>query len=95
MAKLIKVKVRDIERVLFEGDVDRISSFNEVGPFDIYPMHANFISIIRRGLTLYLNGKNIKELKVEQAVMKVKQDSVHIFLGMEALKVEEEAKTDE
>ena len=51
--KTIKVKVRDTESVIFEGEVERISSFNEVGPFDIYPTHANFISIIRKQLTLY------------------------------------------
>jgi F0F1-type ATP synthase epsilon subunit len=88
--KNIKVRVRDTENTLFEGDVDRISSFNEVGPFDIYPMHANFISIIRQGLALYNKRNKIKEVKFEQAVMKVKQDQVHIFLGIEALLVDEE-----
>jgi len=42
---LIKVKVRDTNDVVFEGEVERISSYNEVGPFDIYPMHANFIPL--------------------------------------------------
>lgn len=85
----INVKVRDTENIIYEGAVDRISSFNEVGPFDIYPTHANFISIIKQQLTLYLNKQKVKELKLEQAVMKVKQDTVHIFLGIEALSIED------
>lgn len=84
------VKISDTENVLFEGDVERISSFNEVGPFDIYPMHANFISILRQELTLYKDNQAIKELKFEQAVLKVKQDVVHIFLGIEVLFVDEQ-----
>jgi len=85
MAKTFKVKIRDTETILYEGDVDRISSFNEVGPFDIYPMHANFISLLRQEVVLYANHLKVKELKFEQAVLKVKQDSAQIFLGIEVL----------
>jgi F0F1-type ATP synthase epsilon subunit len=88
--KSVKVRVRDTESTFFEGEVDRISSYNEVGPFDIYPMHANFISIIKQELVLYHKKEKIKELKFEQAVMKVKKDEVHIFLGIEAFTLEEE-----
>lgn len=86
--KLLKAKVRDTENILFEGETDRISSFNEVGPFDIYPMHANFISIINNKLTLYNKKKIIKELSFEQAVMKVKKDEAHIYLGIEVFLIE-------
>lgn len=83
--KLIKVIIRDTENILFEGEVDRITSFNEVGRFDVYPMHANFISILSQKITLYNKHALIKELDIEQAIMKVKQDSVTIFLGIESL----------
>ena len=86
----IKVKVRDTQNILFEGDIDRISSFNEIGAFDVYPMHANFISILRKELTLYHQKQKVKELKFEQAIMKVKKDVVHIFLGIEVLQLDEE-----
>ena len=88
--KTFKVKVRDTENIIYEGEADRISSFNEVGPFDVYPMHANFISIMRRGLIVYLNKQKIKELKFEQAVLKVKQDKAQIFLGIEVLFLDEQ-----
>jgi F0F1-type ATP synthase epsilon subunit len=87
---LIKVKVSDTQSTLFEGEVDRITSFNEVGQFDVYPMHANFISIIRKNLTLYLKDKVLKDMKIEQAVMKVKKDEVHIFLGIETFVIDDE-----
>jgi len=88
--KLINVKVRDTENVLYEGEIDRISSFNEVGPFDIYPMHANFISIINTKVTLYNKKNVVKELTFEQAVMKVKKDAAHIYLGVEMFLIEDE-----
>lgn len=90
MKKLIAVIIRDAETIIFDGDADRISSFNEVGRFDIYPKHANFISIINQELTLYKDHKKIKELKIEQAVLKAKKDQVGIFLGIDTLIVDEE-----
>lgn len=87
--KLIKVEILNTEETLFTGEVDRISSFNEIGAFDVYPMHANFISIIGEKVSLYNKHKIIKELTFEKAIMKVKQDLVSIFLGMEVLFVDE------
>ena len=55
--KLFHVKVRDTENLIFEGEVERISSFNEVGPFDIFPMHANFISILHQEVSLYKDNQ--------------------------------------
>jgi F0F1-type ATP synthase epsilon subunit len=81
----LKVKVRDAENILFEGEVDRISSYNEQGPFDVYPMHANFISIITKELTLYQNKQKVKQIELEQAIMKVKKDIANIFLGIETI----------
>jgi F0F1-type ATP synthase epsilon subunit len=82
--KLFKLKVRDAHEIVYEGGVDRISSFNEVGPFDVYPMHANFISIINKNLSIYRNNKKIQEIPLDEAVLKVKQDIARVFLGLNA-----------
>jgi F0F1-type ATP synthase epsilon subunit len=88
--KLINVQILTTEDLVYEGQVDRISSFNEIGAFDIYPMHANFISIIGQKVTLYLKHKIVKEMTFEQAVLKVKKDVAYIFLGIEVLSWGEE-----
>jgi F0F1-type ATP synthase epsilon subunit len=88
---LIKLKIRDTDSIQYEGEVDRISSYNEMGQFDVYPMHANFISIINKSISLYLHNKLIKKMDIEKAVMKVKKDEAQIFLGIEALLLEEES----
>jgi F0F1-type ATP synthase epsilon subunit len=91
--KPIKVKVRDSKTVVYEGEVERISSYNEIGPFDVYPEHANFISILQKELSLFHKKEKVKELKIEKAILKVKQDVVHIFLGIEAFDLGEEPST--
>lgn len=88
--KPITIKIRDAETIIFEGETDRISSFNEVGRFDVFPMHANFISIINQELTIYNKNQKVKEVKIEQAILKVKQDVANIFIGIETLIIDEE-----
>ena len=90
MKDIIKVKIRDADSIVFDGEVERISSFNEVGRFDIYPKHANFISIIQKEITLYKNGQKIKQLEIEQAILKVKKNTASIFLGINTLIIDEE-----
>lgn len=93
MRKPIILKVRDIESVVFEGEVDRISSHNEVGTFDIFPMHANFITIMNQQITLFNNHQKLKEFKVAQAILKIKKDNAQIFLGLDTLTVDENTST--
>ncbi|MBN1168307.1 hypothetical protein JXA63_00295 [Candidatus Woesebacteria bacterium] len=83
--KKIKLRVRDTDKLVFEGWVDRISSYNEEGPFDIYPQHANFISIIKKQITLYNDGEKIKDIPLERAILKIKKDVAKVFLGIEIL----------
>ena len=82
------VRVRDTNKMIFEGNVDRITSYNEVGQFDIYPMHANFISILKKGLMLYKDHQKLLDIKFEQAILKIKKDVVGIYVGIEELVVE-------
>lgn len=89
----MKVIIRTTEDIVFDGEADRISSFNEVGRFDVFPMHANFISIVQKELILYNKHEKIKEIKIEQAIMKVKGDIIHIFLGIETLMVTDDDTT--
>lgn len=87
--KKIHVKIRNTQKIVFEGEVDRISSFNQVGPFDIYPQHANFISIIRDKLSLYNEKEKVKELEFERAVLEIKKDVAKIFTGIEVFTLPE------
>ena len=41
------VTIYGLESILFEGKVKALSSVNEMGPFDILPLHINFISVIK------------------------------------------------
>ena len=76
------VIVRDRNTLIFQGQVEAVSSFNDMGPFDVLPRHANFISLIKQAIILHLMDKTEKRIEVTSGVMKVRENNVEIYLGI-------------
>lgn len=81
MTPTIRVIIKNKENTLFDGDVSAVSSFNDVGLFDILPMHENFISLVKDKIILH-RGESQKEVKIGQGVLKVKENKVNIYLDL-------------
>ena len=80
----ISLIIKTREKVIFEGNVKAISSFNQVGPFDVLPAHANFISLIEKALILHNTDGTKREIKLDIALMRVVENKVEIFLGIKS-----------
>ena len=78
----LTVKVRNPDTVFFEGEPEAVSSANEKGPFDILPMHENFISLIKDKIIIHISGKDQKELAVKTGVIRAKSNSIQIFYSL-------------
>lgn len=81
----LTVSIKNPEGVTFEGEVDALSSLNEKGPFDVLPLHTNFISIVKQNIVLYQNKQKIREIAIDTGVLRVEKNRVHVFLGIETL----------
>lgn len=79
--KLLTV-IRDRNTLLFQGEVEAISSFNDKGPFDILPRHANFISIIKKHVIIHLAKEEEKRIELGSGILKVRDNNVEIYLGI-------------
>ncbi len=78
----INVIVRSRQGVVFEGELAAITSYNQVGIFDVLPEHSNFVSMISRKVILRKkDGKN-EEINVEKGVIMVQQNKVQVFIGV-------------
>lgn len=77
----IHLTIKNRENTLFEADASGVSSINDVGPFDILPMHENFISLIRDKIIIH-NKREQKEMKIESGLLKVNNNRVDIYLGL-------------
>jgi len=79
----LTVTVRNRERLLFEGKALALSSYDDAGPFDVLPLHTNFISVVKNMLTIIKEDGSRVELPVERGVLKVSSNRVEIYMGFE------------
>lgn len=76
------LKIFTRQGILFDSEVDSLTSKNTEGTFDVLRQHAQFISIIKEKIIIRnINGK-IQEVPVDNAVMRVKGELVQVFLGI-------------
>lgn len=81
----ILVLVRNREGIVFVGEANSITSFNDKGEFDVLAHHANFISMIQNKLVIHKGKGGNQEIKIEgKAVMRVAQNHTEVFLGIAA-----------
>lgn len=78
-SKLI-VSVKSRNKKFFEGSAISISSINDKGPFDILPAHANFITMVRDYIKVVVDDKNAQNIVIKTGVMRVFENTVHIYL---------------
>jgi F0F1-type ATP synthase epsilon subunit len=66
---------------LFDGDVEAVSSKNEVGPFDILAEHANFVSTVNQYVRIHKIDGEVEELTIDRGILRVKENKLEIFVG--------------
>lgn len=80
------LKVSSREGIVYEGEVTALTSYNDVGKFDILARHANFISLIFRGIYIIEKlGMSEKEIIFNNALVKVKDNMAEVYIGVEGM----------
>lgn len=81
------LKVQSREGVLFDGEVSSLTSYNEKGKFDVLALHTNFISLVQKKLEIRDSEdlNKTKEIKFENALLRVKDNNVEVYLGIEGM----------
>ena len=72
MKQKLHLNIKDKGRIFFEGEVSAISTYNDIGIFDVLPMHENIISLIKNKIIIH-NENEEKEMKIEIWIIKSKQ----------------------
>lgn len=76
------VTVRSRRGLTFEGELAAVSSYNQMGMFDVLPEHINFVSMISKRLILHKADGKKEEIHVEKGVIMVEQNRVQVFIGV-------------
>ena len=80
----LKVIARAPFHVYYEGDALSLSAFNEVGPFDVLPGHADLFSMLVPCEITIDNGKDKEPIRfdIRNGILTVSDDEVMLFANM-------------
>ncbi len=79
---IITVKIVNAMETLYQGPATSVSSVNNAGPFDILPLHTNFISLIKdRVIVRLVDGSKREFALSEMGLLRNRENAVTIFLG--------------
>jgi F0F1-type ATP synthase epsilon subunit len=76
---LLIIKNRDT--VLFQGEVETVTSYNKTGIFNILKDHANFICVVEKKVVFTQRGAT-REIPVDNGLLKVRENKVSVYLGI-------------
>lgn len=74
--------IKNRETTLFDGSVFFVSSFNELGRFDVLPQHTNFISLIKEKISYQTLDGEEKSITLNNGIIRVESNSVEVYLGI-------------
>lgn len=80
----IHIVARNKDRILFDGDVFAVTSYNDKGEFDVLPEHENFISTIKNKLIIHKTRKEKEEFQIENGIIRVTRDRVYAYVNFSA-----------
>lgn len=78
----IHVKVYSPFKVYFDGMAKSISAVNDTGPFDILPMHHNFMTLLNPCDLVIRTLRDEKRIRITRGIMHVKANQVTVFLDV-------------
>ena len=76
----LRVRITQATDLLWEGEATSVTSTNLDGPFDVLPLHANFVTLIKdQPILVHEEGGKESTYNFKQSVMYVQDNVVKIY----------------
>ncbi len=82
MTPLLSIHIKSPEKTIWEGEGEYVSSVNSQGPFDILPLHANFITIVENHPIKIKSEGKVTEYNFNRSVIYVHSNNVSIYVNI-------------
>ncbi len=82
----LHLKISTPFQIVYEGEVQSVTSTNTEGKFDVLPEHANFITLIdNKPVTVRPKGEQPKEFNFPLAILYVHGNRVNIYTNIQEM----------
>ncbi len=75
---MLKLRIVSPERVVYDGEAERVNVPGILGNFEILQHHAPIISALQDGKVVYVNTEGDHELEVHGGFVEVQKDRVSL-----------------
>lgn len=82
MASLFYLKITSPSGLVFGANVKSISSYNDLGKFDVLKDHTNFISIIKKQVEVIDESGEYKVFTLDNGIIRVISNIVDVYVGI-------------
>jgi F0F1-type ATP synthase epsilon subunit len=76
------VSIKSVDKAIWEGEADWVSSENSHGPFDILPMHANFISIVENKIIKIKTAQKVETFTFPHSIIYAHENKVFVYTNL-------------
>ena len=80
--QLIKVTIKNRQKVVYSGSATYVTSTNEQGQFDILPFHANFITLVKDYIILDKGLQTQQKIDIDKGLLMVMSNNVEVYAGL-------------
>ncbi len=81
-SKSLNISVKDRKKVYFEGNASSVTSINIKGEFDILPMHADFITLVKKYVVVDRGLATQQQFEIDNGVLAVLANKVYVYVGV-------------
>ncbi|MDO8429729.1 MAG: hypothetical protein Q7S88_03805 [Candidatus Daviesbacteria bacterium] len=86
--QVLEVKIASPKGIIYQGQALAVSSKNSQGNFDILPLHANFITLIKEVPLVVLDTNKKKQtFNPKLAIIYVGDNKVNIYTEIDSLQI--------
>ena len=78
----LTVNIKNRQNTVFQSQALAVSSENEIGKFDVLSQHANFISLIKKSVTIKRKNAPDFSIPIDLGIMKVWENQVFVYLDV-------------
>ncbi|MFA6981817.1 MAG: hypothetical protein WC243_02225 [Patescibacteria group bacterium] len=82
MADVLSISVRNRKEIVFEGPIYSVTSYNELGEFDVLSEHANMITLLKDKLLIDKGRPSEKEITFGNALMNITRNEVSVYMDI-------------
>lgn len=77
----MRLEIISTEKVLFKGEVNRVTLPGSLGTFTVLEQHAPLISTLTHGDVIYHTGSEAKQLTINSGIVEVLDNRVVVCIN--------------